>query len=162
MLFSFIATLTFGLFMVLFAMEEKNSALYTPLAEALEVAGVKFKKRDVKLITSTFDILSYAALLCPAIACIVGHGDLKKDRRNGWGPGSPDLTVSPDILVSRWYVRAQVSMEQAHQVCGEVQPLARSGSPAGEAAFITQPMTAPQVKECLKDIAVDSLFRVLD
>jgi len=88
--------------------------------------------------------------------------ELKKDRRNGWGPGSPDLTVSPDILVSRWYVRAQVSMEQAHQVCGEVQPLARSGSPAGEAAFITQPMTAPQVKECLKDIAVDSLFRVLD
>ncbi len=82
MLFSFIATLCFGLFMVLFAMEEKNSALYTPIAEALELAGVKFKKRDVKLITPAFNILSYAALLCPAIACIVGHGDLKKDRRH--------------------------------------------------------------------------------
>ena len=35
MFFSFIATVAFGLFMVFFAMEEKNSALYTPIAEAL-------------------------------------------------------------------------------------------------------------------------------
>ena len=32
MLFGLVATVCFGLFMVFFAMEEKNSALYTPIA----------------------------------------------------------------------------------------------------------------------------------
>ena len=50
MLFSFVATVAFGMFMVFFSMEQKNSALYTPIAEALELAEVKFKKRDVKQI----------------------------------------------------------------------------------------------------------------
>ena len=88
--------------------------------------------------------------------------DLKKDRRNGWGPGAPDLTVSPDGLVCRWYVRAHASMEQVRQALGDVQLLVRSGAPEGEAAFLTAPMTAPQVKECLKNMDVCSLFRVLD
>ena len=88
--------------------------------------------------------------------------DLKKDRRNGWGPGGPDLTVSPDGLVCRWYVRAHASMDQVRQDVGEVQLLVRSGAPEGEAAFLTSPMTALQVKECLKDMDVGSLFRVLD
>ena len=82
MLFSFIATLAFGLFMVIFAMEEKNSCLYTPIAEALELAEVKFKKRDVKLITPGFDIVTYAALLCAAASCVIGHGDFSKERRH--------------------------------------------------------------------------------
>jgi homoserine dehydrogenase len=88
--------------------------------------------------------------------------DLKKDRHNGWGPGSPDLVVSADILSSRWYVRAQATVEQARQVCGEIQPLARGGAPAGEVAFLTAAMTEPQIKACLKDMAVCSRFRVLD
>ena len=88
--------------------------------------------------------------------------DLKKDRRNGWGPGAPDLTVSPDGLSCRWYVRAQASMSQVHEALGEVQLLVRSGAPEGEAAFLTAAMTAPQVQECLKDLNVSSLFRVLD
>jgi len=88
--------------------------------------------------------------------------DLKKDRHNGWGPGSPDLVVSPDLLVSRWYVRAQTSMEQARLACGELQPLARSGAPAGEAAFLTAPMTEPRIRERLEGTQVLSLFRVLD
>jgi homoserine dehydrogenase len=88
--------------------------------------------------------------------------DLKKDRHNGWGPGSPDLVVSADILSSRWYVRAQATVEQARQVCGEIQPLARGGAPAGEVAFLTAAMTEPQIKARLKDMAVCSRFRVLD
>ncbi len=87
--------------------------------------------------------------------------DLKKDRRNGWGPGSPDLVVSPDILTSCWYVRAQAPVDQARLACGELQLLARSGAPAGEVAFLTAPMTEPQVKDQLKDMDVRSLFRVL-
>ena len=49
------------------------------------------------------------------------------------GPGAPDLVVSPDLLSSRWYVRADASMDQARLACGEIQPLARAGAPAGEA-----------------------------
>ena len=71
--------------------------------------------------------------------------DTKRDHHNQWGPGAPDLVVSSDILTSRWYVRAQTTMDQARLACGEIQPLARSGAPAGEAAFLTEPMTEPQV-----------------
>ena len=88
--------------------------------------------------------------------------DLKKDRHNAWGPGAPDLVVSPDILPSRWYVRANASVDQARLACGEIQPMARAGAPAGEAAFLTGQMTYPQIRDCLKGLAVSSLFRVLD
>lgn len=82
MLFSFVATVAFGLFMVFFAMEQKNSALYTPIAEALELAEVKFKKRDVKLITPGFDILTWLTLVSIALSCVIGHGDFSKERRH--------------------------------------------------------------------------------
>ena len=82
MLFSFVATVAFGLFMVFFAMEEKNSALYTPIAEALELAEVKFKKRDVKLITPSFDIMAWLTLVSIGLSCVIGHGDFSKDRRH--------------------------------------------------------------------------------
>ena len=88
--------------------------------------------------------------------------DLKKDRRNDWGPGSEDLVVSSDSLVSRWYARAQASMEQVRTACGEIQPLARSGAPAEEVAFLTAAMTEPQVREKLQGMKVCSLFRVLE
>ena len=82
MLFSFVATVAFALFMVFFAMEEKNSALYTPIAEALELAEVKFKKRDVKLITPSFNIVTWLSLVAIALSCVIGHGDFSKDRRH--------------------------------------------------------------------------------
>ena len=56
MLFSLISFACFGLFMVFFAMEKSNSALYTPLSEQLKELGVKFKKRDVKAISASFDL----------------------------------------------------------------------------------------------------------
>ena len=88
--------------------------------------------------------------------------DLKKDRHNAWGPGAADLVVSPDILTSRWYVRARASVDQARLACGEIQPLARAGAPAGEVAFLTAPMTEPQVRDKLKGMETDALFRVLE
>ena len=87
--------------------------------------------------------------------------DLKKDRHNGWEEGSPDLVASADSLVSAWYVRAQVSADQARKQCGEIHLLARSGAPAGEAAFLTAPMTEPELREKLSGADVGSLFRVL-
>ena len=87
--------------------------------------------------------------------------DLKKDRHNGWEEGAPDLVVSADSLVSAWYVRAQVSADQARKQCGEIHLLARSGAPAGEAAFLTAPMTQPEIQDKLVGLDVGSLFRVL-
>ena len=63
--------------------------------------------------------------------------DPKRDRGNQWGPGSEDLVISSDGLTSRWYVRANLSMDQARLACGEILPLARSGAPAQEAAAAT-------------------------
>ena len=87
--------------------------------------------------------------------------DLKKDRHNGWEEGAPDLVVSSDILSSPWYVRAQCTADQARLACGEIHLLARSGAPAGEAAFLTQSMTEPQIRDRLQGMEVGSLFRVL-
>ncbi len=88
--------------------------------------------------------------------------DLKRDRHNGWGPGSRELVVSTDGLASRWYVRANASVEQAKRAAGELQPLARGGAPAGETPFLTGSMTAPQIQEKLAGMEGLSLFRVLD
>ena len=87
--------------------------------------------------------------------------DPKRDRGNQWGPGSEDLVVSSDGLTSRWYVRANTSMDQARLACGEILPLARSGAPAQEAAFLTQPMTYPQLMDRLAGVETCSVFRVL-
>jgi len=88
--------------------------------------------------------------------------DMKKDRRNAWGPGAPDLTVSPDVLSCRWYVRAQASADEARKAFGDIQLLARSGAPVGEVAFLTQAMAQPQLEEKLQGMDVCSLFRVLE
>ncbi|MEY8418728.1 homoserine dehydrogenase [Oscillospiraceae bacterium 44-5] len=87
--------------------------------------------------------------------------DLKKDRHNGWEEGAPDLVVSTDGLRSAWYVRVQASVEQARSRCGDIQLLARSGAPAGETAFLTAPMTEPEILEKLAGLDAGSLFRVL-
>lgn len=88
--------------------------------------------------------------------------DLKKNRHNSWGPGATDLVVSSDILTSQWYVRAQASVDQARLACGEILPMARSGAPTGEVAFLTARMTGPQVRDNLKGLEICSLFRVLE
>lgn len=88
--------------------------------------------------------------------------DLKKDHHNGWEPGDPDLVVSSDILTSPWYVRAESSAEQARRLFGEVHLLARAGAPSGEVAFLTAPMTQPQICEKLGEMGIRSMFRVLD
>ena len=87
--------------------------------------------------------------------------DLKKDRHNGWEEGAPDLVVSADCLVSPWYVRAQISADQARKRCGDIQLLARGGAPAGEAAFLAAPMAEPEIREKLAGLEAGSLFRVL-
>ena len=88
--------------------------------------------------------------------------DLKKDRRNQWGPGAEDLVVSSDILSSRWYVRANTTLPKARELFGELQALARGGAPAGEIAFLTHALTEPEVRARLSGLETASLLRVLD
>ena len=73
MMFLAVSFLSFGLFLIFFSREEMNSALYTPLSEALKEAGVKFKKRDVKEIMTVFQptaYLGWAAVGLAALLCI--------------------------------------------------------------------------------------------
>ena len=88
--------------------------------------------------------------------------DLKTARCAVWGPGARDLVVSSDILSSRWYVRGTASMDKVRAAFGEISPLARGGAPAGETAFLTAPMTEPQVRARLEGMELHSLIRVLE
>lgn len=114
------------------------------------------------------DVMFYgrgAGKLPTASAVVADVADIarapKRDHRNQWGPGAEDLVVSPDTLSSRWYVRAELSMDHARELFGEIQPLARSGAPAGEAAFLTEEMTRPQLDSLLSGVKVGSVFRLL-
>ena len=71
MLFSAVAFVSFALFMVFFSREHMTSALYSPLSDALKEAGVKFKKRDVKSIDSSFQPLAYLALACAGLCAFL-------------------------------------------------------------------------------------------
>ena len=54
--------------------------------------------------------------------------DLKKDRRNQWGPGAEDLVVSGDVLSSRWYVRVNAPLPKARPARRtEPRPLEEKG-----------------------------------
>ena len=87
--------------------------------------------------------------------------DVHKRKHNEWGPGAEDLVIPPDGLSFRWYVRANGSLDQARSALGEIDPLARSGAPEREAAFLTQSMTQAQLQEKLAGMDVQSVIRVL-
>ena len=67
MMFSLVSLISFGLFMIFFSGERINSALYSPLSDALKEAGVKFKKRDVDSIAVTFHPTVYLTLACAGL-----------------------------------------------------------------------------------------------
>jgi homoserine dehydrogenase len=78
-----------------------------------------------------------------------------------WGPGG-DLTVSPDVLESAWYVRSCATADAVRAAFGEGNLLARPGAPAGEVAFLTAPMRRTVLDEKLAGLAPQSVIRVLD
>ena len=86
MMFSIVAFLSFGLFLFLFSREQMNSALYTPLSEALKEAGIKFKKRDVKSIDTSFSPGAFIALAAAGLAaflCMPKWGKEQERQRVG-------------------------------------------------------------------------------
>ncbi len=102
----------------------------------------------------------------PTASAVVGDivdlaKDIKKNRCNAWGAGSADLTVSPDGMVSRFYVRLTATVAEVESKLGDVKVLSRQGAPAGECAVLTEEMTQPQLMEKLSGMEIRSLFRVL-
>lgn len=78
--FSLCSFVVFGLFIVLFAQEKTNAALYTPLSEALKEAGIKkLKKRDVDRIIVTYTPFIYLALASAGAAACMGLPQMKTD-----------------------------------------------------------------------------------
>ena len=103
----------------------------------------------------------------PTASAVVGDvidlaKNLTQSRLNAWGAGSEDMMMSPDIIVSQWYLRANVSMENARNTLGEISPLARGGAPVSESAFLTSAMNEKTLREKLVGMDVKSLIRVLD
>ena len=79
-----------------------------------------------------------------------------------WADGEPGLTVSPDVLESAWYVRANAGAEAVRTAFGEVSLLARPGAPAGETAFLSGAMTRPMLEERLAGLDTQTVIRMLD
>lgn len=99
-----------------------------------------------------------------AVVADVMDAARNKDRPKylDWGPGREDTDLSPEDLISPWYVRAESSTEELRSALGEVTVLARAGAPAGEAAVLTRPMTRKELEDRLSQISVSTIFRVLE
>ena len=79
-----------------------------------------------------------------------------------WEAGGEDVTVSPDDVTSRWYVRSNATPETLKESLGEVTLLARPGAPAGETAVLTPAMSRGELEAKLAGQTLHSVFRVLD
>lgn len=100
-IFSVVSFLTFGLFLLLFAMEKTNAALYTPLSEALKEAGVKkLKKRDVDEIVVTYSPFAYLALASAGATACLGFPRTKTeyDRRRLRKDLLPYAYIAPHLF----------------------------------------------------------------
>lgn len=100
MLFAFISFISFGLFLLFFSLEKNNATLYTPLSDRLKELGVKFKKRDVKSISTSFDPFSYFALACAGMAAFLSIPPMKEenDRRLVKRSLVPYAYIMPHLL----------------------------------------------------------------
>lgn len=99
-----------------------------------------------------------------AVVADVMDAARNKDRPKymDWGPGRGDLVLSPENIVSPWYVRSESSAEELRAALGEVTVLARAGAPATEAAVLTRAMTRKELEDKLSKISVLTIFRVLE
>ena len=84
-----------------------------------------------------------------------------KRRAIGWDEGSAGYMISPDELVSAWYVRADASPAALKSALGSVRCVSREGDRSGETACSTEPMSGSELKARLGDLAVTGAFRIL-
>lgn len=86
----------------------------------------------------------------------------KGSKPMAWLPGEDGLALPPDDLIFRWYVCAGAAAAQIRAVMEDAVFLGRSGSPAGETAFLTSAMTREALMSLLHDVEILSVLRVLD
>ena len=79
MMFSFVTFLSFLAFVLLFRNESMNATLYGRISTLLKDAGVKFKKRDVDGIASSFDPMTYLMLACAGLTFVLLMPHWKSD-----------------------------------------------------------------------------------
>ena len=79
-----------------------------------------------------------------------------------WAPDGPFGAVSPADVSSRWYLRFNAGPGELPKALGDVEYLARQGGEPGESAFLTAPMTLPELEERLGGMVPASRFRVLE
>lgn len=100
-MFSVVSFITFGLFLLLFALDKLNAALYPSLSEALKEAGVKkLKKRDVDEILVRFSPMAFAALACAGLSACAAFPSLKdeQERRTLHGDLLPYAYIAPQLF----------------------------------------------------------------
>jgi multiple sugar transport system permease protein len=70
-LFSLLATLSLGVFLILYSREKMNNSLYNALSDLLKEAGAKFRKRDITSIDLSFSPMVYLVLLAGVLSSLL-------------------------------------------------------------------------------------------
>ncbi|MDD6189130.1 MAG: homoserine dehydrogenase [Clostridiales bacterium] len=77
----------------------------------------------------------------------------------GWSEAGEEVIGDPDLLESRWYIRANMDFDEAAVRFGQITML---GCDENGAAFITGSMTGIRCAELLEDIEAITVYRVLE
>lgn len=79
-----------------------------------------------------------------------------------WEDSAQDFILPLESLSSRFYVRANCTMDEVNAVFGEVRRLSRENAPADEIAFITNEINEAEFEEKYKKIGAHGKIRVLE
>ena len=112
------------------------------------------------------DVMFYgrgAGKLPTASAVVADMIDIAKGRTSTvlWTEAEEEMTISPALLSSAFYVRMKGSAEWARSHFSGVSMLARAGAPTDEVGFVTPVMFEGELREILKDETVYHVLRVL-
>lgn len=115
------------------------------------------------------DVMFYgrgAGKLPTASAVVADVMDIARSAKGSkpmaWLPGGNDVSVPPDDLVTRWYVRANAPAAQLRAGFEGIAFLSRAGAPAGETAFLTDSMTRAELDKALSGLEILSVLRLLN
>ncbi|MBQ4369896.1 MAG: homoserine dehydrogenase [Oscillospiraceae bacterium] len=77
----------------------------------------------------------------------------------GWGEAKPEMLFDPLSLVSRWYVRGELSEAEAKALFGDVKIIQAAG---GSCVFTTPAVSGKDAKRLLSGKNIASLYRILE